>query len=107
MHIEKIKEDLIGWKYNQEERYLGNPAFGRIQLVSVCDETGREIYQQPVWLEQEGENDIIVNEDQKIAFVEIVRHAVIPPVEYAKKWNEWKPPKGNVSMLIPHPLSVF
>lgn len=106
MEIEKIETETKGWSWNEEEKYLGNPKFGRIQIVSVCDEEGREIYQQPVWLEQRAEIDIVVNERQQIAFIETVRHALIPPAEYADKWNDWGSPGDDNRMMIPHPTDL-
>jgi len=106
MEIKKIEAGAKGWGWNEEENYLGNPKFGRIQLVSVCDEEGKEIYQQPVWLEPKGEIDIIVNELQQIAFIEIVRHALIPPAEYTDKWNDWESLGDDNRMLIPHPADL-
>jgi len=106
MNIERIERELIGWGWNEEGHYLGNPGFGRIQLVAVCDDEGKEIYQQPVWLGQRGEVDVIVNDAQKIAFIEAIRHAVIPPAEYAERWNEWQSSKEDNRMLIPHPADL-
>lgn len=106
MVIRKIIGGLKGWTWNATNHFLGNPGFGRIQLVSVCDEAGKEVYQQPVWLEQRGEIDIVVNDKQEIAFVESVRHAVIAPDRYSGGWHNWKPPKGNSNMGIPHPADL-
>lgn len=106
MEIRRIETGTKGWSWNEEEKYLGNPKFGRIQLVSVCDKEGREIYQQPVWLEQRAEIDIVVNERQQIAFIETVRHALILPAEYADKWNDWGPQGDDNRMLIPHPADL-
>jgi len=106
MKIKRIEGDLRGWEWNEEEQYLGNPTIGRIQLVSVLCDNGKELYQQPVWLEQRGEVNIIVNDSQRIAFIEAVRHAVIPLNYYLDKWNDWRPLKGDTQMRIPNPTDL-
>jgi len=74
-------------------------------LVSVRDNTGQEIYQMPLWVEQRAEGDVIINEKEEIAFVKIHRHAVVPPKNYVGTWDRWKSgPAG--SMLIPHPVDL-
>ena len=106
MIINKIKGDLKGWVWNQQNNCLANPLLGRIQVVSVCDEKGVEVYQQPVWLETKGEINIIVNDKQKIGFIKTTRHVVIPPAKYAKKWSDWKAESENDNLLIPHPVDL-
>jgi len=71
MQIERVGGSLRGWTWNEKEYFLGNPNFGRIQVVSVCDDEGREVYQQPVWVDQRAEMDVIANVKGEVAFVEI------------------------------------
>jgi len=105
MKITRIEGDLKGWLWDPKEKCLVNPAIGRIQMVSVVDDNGVERYQQPVWLEQRGEIDVIVDERGCIAFVETVRHAVLRPFSELE-WKKWKPTKENPGALIPHPVDL-
>lgn len=88
LKIAPIEGGLTGWEWNEEARRLVNPRIGVIQLVSVRDEQGNELYQQPISSENRGEISIIVNDKAEMAFVEAERHAVLPLEAYVESWQE-------------------
>lgn len=106
MRIERVKRSLRRWFWDEKKLRLTNPNLGNIQLVSVCDNQGKELYQQPVFVEQRAEIDVIVNPEKQIAFVEICRPVVVPPNNYIDDWPRWKPSERNPSAMIPHPVDL-
>ena len=116
-HITLIEGKPKDWLWDPQQkalRHIGKvgeeeKSLGIIQLVSVRDSSGREIYQQPWWLESRGEVDIVVDEHQRFVLVEAERHAVIPPENYRDVWDDKAPPEpyeyqncaGVVSLELP------
>lgn len=67
-----------GWSSGNDSIVFANPKFGTIFHVAVCDETGKPLYDQPIWSEPIGAVIIPVDESGKIAFVENYRSASPP-----------------------------
>lgn len=65
-----------GWSNKGDSVVLSNPKFGTIFHVAVCDNTGKPLYDQPVWSEPIGAVIVPVDEDGKIAFIENYRPAI-------------------------------
>lgn len=91
--IRPIHGYLKGWTWDADQKALRyydlcqRSSLGVIQLVSIQNSKGEEIYQQPLWLESRGEVDIIVDANQHFILIEVERHAVIPPSDYACDWK--------------------
>ncbi|CAN1212789.1 NUDIX hydrolase [Tumidithrix helvetica PCC 7403] len=64
-----------GWSSGQNSVVFSNPKFGTIFHVVVCNETGKPLYDQPVWAEPIGAVIVPVDENGKIVFVENYRAA--------------------------------
>lgn len=103
--IGKLQGNPKGWRYDDQEHYLGNPSFGRIQIVAVYDNNGKENHHRPLFLQHWSEHYVVVNQEQKIAFVEVERPTMLPPNLYTPTWEMWRP-SPNGQMLIPHPADI-
>ena len=104
--IQRLANPSSQWEWNPQENFLGNPSFGRIQVVEVCSDDGNVIFEQPIFLQQLGEFYVVVNKNGHIAFIQVQRHAVIPIEKYHSNWHTWRPPQGSTEMLIPHPADI-
>ena len=104
--IRRLTGTPTQWTWNPEKKFLGNPHFGRIQLVAFVNDEGEEIHQQPIFLQQQGEFYVVVNDEGKIAVLRVQRPAVIPIENYHSNWHTWRPPRGSIEMMIPHPAEL-
>jgi hypothetical protein len=105
--IKPIAGSSGAWSWDSNKKQLEfrdhktNRPLGLIQMTSIQDEKSKEIYQQPWWLESRGEIDIIATPDERIVFVQVERHSVIPPELYEKDWGENPPdPFRYISGII-------
>lgn len=110
--IRRIEGCLNGWTWDEKQKALRHydslrkSSLGVIQLVSVQNDKGDELYQQPVWLESRGEVDVVVDVSQRFLLVQAERHAVIPPDDYAHDWksgppNPFEHQSGVVELELP------
>jgi len=106
VNIAQIQGELKGWTWDEDAQALFNPAFGRIQMIAVLNSDGSVNHHRPAWVETRGEITVVVNDEGSFAFVRQMRPVVIPPENYAAKWQEWSPPKGSSELLIPHPADL-
>ena len=91
--IRKIEGETKQWVLKPDENVLENPRFGRVEVVMVTDpETGEEKYEAPIYTESQGEVNVVVNNEGKIAFVVQDRHVVIPLEYLNENWTN-TPPK--------------
>jgi hypothetical protein len=104
--IQRLTKAPSQWTWNPVENCLSNPHYGRIQIVAVYSDAGQRPYEQPIFLQQLGEFYIVVNEEMRIAFIEIQRHAVIPLEKYQDSWHTWRPPERSTELIIPHPADI-
>jgi len=114
--VKKIGGQLTEWVWDEASLSLrhhprhGRGSLGTIQMISVCDSNGKELYQQPWWLESRGEVSIVADEKGRIGFVEIDRHCVIPLSEYFSNWGISPPepfvlPSGSRHLELPRGFS--
>lgn len=82
------------------DNIIYNKGYYRLTWVAVCDDNGNELYRLPVFVETLWGMNIIVDEEERIAFVKIERPVVVPFLMYAKIWKNWK------STGIPHPIDL-
>jgi 8-oxo-dGTP pyrophosphatase MutT (NUDIX family) len=71
-----------GWVKDGGSLVLSNPKFGQIFHAVVRDETGKALYDQPVWAEPIGAIIIPITSEDKIAFVNNYRPASPPEGTY-------------------------
>lgn len=93
--LKAIEGPTTQWVWNPETNTLGNPKYGQIQVMAVCDPvTGAMRYEAPVYTEGRGEIDVVVNDEGKIALVVQNRPVMIPAKILNQKWGK-EPPKTH------------